>query len=690
MRREAGALLLAASFLVLAVGVAMPAAAQTSARVSILFDLGDGTYHWSERTIRDRLAPNASWDATLEGAAMHGLQVDSRWYGCCGIAVSGILAPGWSTPPAGFAALYVWDEPAGAWALSNRGISDLVLEDGDAIAWSNAGFDSQTFEVRQPVPTPRDLYPVLGFRADGSNTGDFPSIAPNGLSVLWDRDVGVREIAASPAVAYGRVYVLTMDGLFALDANTGEVRWTNPNVRGFSSPTVFDGSLVVGGRDGRVYRVNATNGAVQWSTTLLAQPGFSGITSSPRVVYDWVYVGTFNETGGPGELVSLWASNGTVAWRIATGSIHYSTPAFTTDRIVVGVMGRYNATTQVTFDPPYGVLVVRADGTDPWFFPTSGPVAASPVIRGTLAIVPTRSGDVYAVDWLSRRQVWRTPVSPSVSSAALHGDTVYVGAGTFNRFGGVHALNASTGEYVWSFDTNGGPVQSSVAYADGKVFFSTNLPQGAVFAVNASAGRLVWSYTPIPADYILGSPVIWNGTVYAPSDNGHVYAIRSAGEPLASLTAGPVDTHPYRQGSGADVFIRVTASRGRLTNARLLVTVPSELILESVDPNASRRSGNELEWDFAGIPFNATERVVVGVRVGSVPAARVDVGITVTLSYSDDQGNPYPSLSSPVVFPIAGALEDPLLWIGVAAAAFVAVALIAYLVIRRRRRRESS
>src|SRR2546427_7709380 len=400
LRRGIRWLAIAAALLAVASALAPGARAQQSAVVDILFDLGDGSFYWSHVTIPDRLAGNASWNATLEGANALGLIVSYRWSAVFGIAVSDI---GDRRGPAGFLGLFVWNRTAGAWGFSSVGISSLVLSDGDAIAWGEAAFDSVTFAPRTPVPTPLFPHPALGFRGDGIGadspalqavgTGASGSGAPNGATVLWDRNLQTREIVSTPAIAYGSLYIETFRGLFALDAGTGAVRWQNPIVKGFSSPSVFDGSVIVGSSDGRLYRLSASNGTEVWNTTLIAQPKFSGITSSARVAFDWVYVGTFNESGGSGEVVSLWVSNGTIAWRHATGSVHFSSPAVLRGGVYVGVMGDYNTTRNVTFDPPYGVEALYAsNGTRRWFFPTGGAGAAPPRGFGRLVISPRPDG----------------------------------------------------------------------------------------------------------------------------------------------------------------------------------------------------------------------------------------------------------------------------------------------------------
>ena len=517
-----------------------PTAANPAVGIRILFDLGDGTYVWANETVSDPAVTNATWLAVLSAAGANGIPIASTWYESFGVA---ILDLGNRHPPAGFIGLYEWNATIHRWDLTSVGVSSLIISDGDAIALYNAGFDSHTFDVRLPVPTPDDPLPSMEFRGDLANSGASTSSVPDAVQPIWDRDTGAREIGATPAVAYGMVFVPTMHGLFALDARTGGTVWTEPSARGFSSPSVFDGSVIVGTSNGTVIRLNASSGSVQWETPLLAHTLFSGITSSPKVAFDQVFIGTFNESGGPGEVVSLWANNGSVAWRHATGSVHYSSPAYADGTVYVGIMGTYNTTSQVTFDPPYGVLSLDATtGEENWFFPTVGSVAASPAIAGPRLIAPSKDGNAYAIDRETGTLDWQASVDAGISSPAVSGSTVFVGGGAFGGNGRVVALDVTTGTRRWSFAPNG-PVQASIAYADGKVVFATNSAHGTVYALNATSGVLIWSFEPSPAEFILGSPVVADGLVFAPSDNGHVYAL---GQSLAALpTPTPSSLSPW-------------------------------------------------------------------------------------------------------------------------------------------------
>jgi outer membrane protein assembly factor BamB len=519
LRTEMLAFAVGVAVLVTAVLGAVPVAGGPSMTVRILFDLGDGSYVWATGTIPDSTATNATWLAVESAASANGVALVTTWYPDYGVFINAM-----GGRPA-YVGIFEWNTTSRTWQLANVGISKMVPHSGDTIAVYSGAYESTSFALRRPVPTPDHPQPALEFRGDLSNSGVAGSAAPDRIRVSWDRDTGKREIGSTPAVADGKVFVTTMGWTMALDAANGNVLWNTSKAKGFSSPAVFNNSVYVGTSSGTVVRLNVTDGALLWETRLLARTSFSGITSSPKVAYDRVFVGTFNETGGPGEAVALWEGNGSVAWRHSTGSIHYSSPAYADATVYVGIMGLYNTTSQVSFNPPYGVLSLDAvTGMERWFFATRGSVAASPAVLGPNLIVPAKDGTVYALNRITGALVWEAAVDAGISSPAVFGDTVFVGGGAFGGPGRVVALNSNDGSVKWSFAPNG-PVQSSLTYAGGRIVFSTNEDHGTVYALNAATGVLAWSFEPSPSDYILGSPVVADGVVYAPSDNGHVYAL---------------------------------------------------------------------------------------------------------------------------------------------------------------------
>ncbi len=514
------------ALLILAAALASPPAFAQEHGGLVLFDFGDGTYEWAQvMTILDnRTAIRAT---ELASASLGFAPLEVTWYDstfcvrrpCALVDDIDDRNPTW---PAWWH-FYVWNATASAWEVSALGPSDVDVTDG-AIAWYLAVDDPDTFASPLPVPTPDFPRVWTSFRGDLRNRGAAQGEIPGTNAVLWDHDVGVLEIDTTPVVAYGRVFVGTRNGLFALDAESGRQVWRNPTVRTLlSTPVVYDGKLIVGGTDGRLHAVDAARGDIVWSIVLETGALSTGIASSPAIHEGRAYVGVFNEDpGGPGAIVAVDLNNWTVAWRYETSSVHMSQPAIADGILYVGLMGIYDGT--VAYAPPYGVLALHLDGTLAWSHATNGEVASSPVVSGGRAFVTSKDGNLYAFD--ASGELWRRPIGPSTSSPALVGDRLFVGAGALDGTGRLYAF-ALNGTQLWEA-TVGGAVQASVVSDGSLVCAATNVPRGQHVCVDADDGSLVWSHTPSPNQYILGSPVVVGNTMYAVSDNGHVYAFRES------------------------------------------------------------------------------------------------------------------------------------------------------------------
>ncbi len=93
----------------------------------------------------------------------------------------------------------------------------------------------------------------------------------------------------SPAVAGGTVHIASNDhNLYALDAATGQIRWTQATgSHADSSPAVSDGTVYLGSWDHKLYALDAATGRIRWTHTT---GGF--VESSPAVAGGTVYVGS--------------------------------------------------------------------------------------------------------------------------------------------------------------------------------------------------------------------------------------------------------------------------------------------------------------------------------------------------------------------------------------------------------------
>jgi outer membrane protein assembly factor BamB len=133
---------------------------------------------------------------------------------------------------------------------------------------------------------------------------------------------------------------------------------------------------------------------------------------------------------------------------------------------------------------------------------------------------------------------WKDAFDYDVSSSpAVVNGVVYVGSFDFN----VHALNASTGARLWSFQT-GSYVSSSPTVANGMVYIGSQ--DNKVYALNASTGAKVWSYAT--GWHVDSSPAVANGVVYVGSLDNNMYALNATtGAKLWSYPTGyPVTSSP--------------------------------------------------------------------------------------------------------------------------------------------------
>jgi hypothetical protein len=106
---------------------------------------------------------------------------------------------------------------------------------------------------------------------------------------------------------------------------------------------------------------------------------------------------------------------------------------------------------------------------------------------------------------------------------------VYVGALDNETY----ALDAATGDAVWSFQTRG-YITSSPAVAEGAVYVISQEPaSGALYKLNATTGDLIWNQTIPYHQLFMGgtdlhaSPTVAGGMVFASSNAGEYFGINA-------------------------------------------------------------------------------------------------------------------------------------------------------------------
>ena len=253
---------------------------------------------------------------------------------------------------------------------------------------------------------------------------------------------------SSPLVHAGSVYFGSSDGhVYALDAATGEMRWSHMAGTPVHSPPAWGkGKILIGTWGTQLLALDAATGEKIWAFQGGVDSKHSvmmGITAAPSVEGSTVYVGARD-----GFVHALDLETGAVRWTYdAAGSWVLSTAAVDGERIYFGTS---DTGLFVALDRRTGKEVFRAD-TRVWTY-------ASPVVAGNTVFAATMSGALYAFDRKTgaRTWAWRTPESLNDEddilddTGRLRGDRLF-GPGRQLQAGveEVKALGAFTASPIW-------------------------------------------------------------------------------------------------------------------------------------------------------------------------------------------------------------------------------------------------
>ena len=368
------------------------------------------------------------------------------------------------------------------------------------------------------------------------------------------------------------------------------LKWKADVVVKYSGPAIAaDGTVYVGGDDGKLYAINA-NGTTKWKALSAIWIG-----AAPAIGTDGtIYVGCWDK--------KLYAVNpdGTTKWEFATGAPLWC-PAIGADgTIYIGDSTRLYA--------------INPDGTKKWECPA---VVPSPAIGPDGTIYGGgEDKKLYAVNPDGTKK-WEFQTGNVIeASPAIGADgTIYVGSDD-SKF---YAINPD-GTKKWEF-LSGGWFDSSAAIAsDGTVYVGGDDKKFYAFAPD---GTKKWEF--LTGDRIASSPAIGaNGTVYFGSYDQKLYALSPTGKKQWEfMTDGPVDSSPSI-GSDGTIYVGNLAIANR-TITPLLVKSPGGAAYTLV------RKGGVALWT-----FSATLRTSAGAPIASrrVYLQRSANGLTWTNAYT--------------------------------------------------------
>ena len=279
------------------------------------------------------------------------------------------------------------------------GVSDSRLRNADSEpgSWLSHGrtYDEQRFSLLDQI-----------------NTDNVTSL---GLAWYVDLDTK-RGQEATPLIVDGVLYATTAwSKVYAVDAANGEVLWKyDPQVSGSQGANaccdvvnrgaaLWGDSVFVGVLDGRLIALDAQTGELRWSVKTTPDEGRYTITGAPRIVNGKVVIGNGGaEFGVRGFVTAYDADTGKLVWRFYTvpgdPSLPYESPEMEmAARTWTGEWWKYGGGGTVwdsmVFDPDLNLLYLGVGNGSPWNHKIRSPKGGDNLFLTSIVAVNADTGE---------------------------------------------------------------------------------------------------------------------------------------------------------------------------------------------------------------------------------------------------------------------------------------------------------
>ena len=385
------------------------------------------------------------------------------------------------------------------------------------------------------------------FRGGAGLTGAYEGTLQMPVALSWRYTAPYSPAAAanpsSPAVRDGVVYFSVGNRVYAVTAESGEVKWRFPQDEALTSVVrtslaAVNGTVFFGDTDGKLYALNSATGAIAWKFDTKAN-----ITASPVVADGVVYFGTAD-----GRLFALNASTGAdlPLWR---GGLRLADEIIGAPAIADGTVYALMADGSIA-------AVGTATGRVRTQLRLGGAVRRqAPVVRDGLVYLAagTRLSCLLARNLAVRR--WSVNLPEDVAVAPAVSEKAVVLVTTDNR---VYSLDPTSGRALWkSAPKLEQDVAAPPTICGGVVVIGTS--RGLIYALDLETGALRWLYTLAPTSTRSDAMVAYVNVSAAPVVDGGTLLVAADDASLCAFRADAVDTT-------APVLTDVLPERGVVIN----------------------------------------------------------------------------------------------------------------------------
>ena len=364
---------------------------------------------------------------------------------------------------------------------------------------------------------------VASFHGGAGHEGYTATDGPSNVdATVWVGTAPGKTVVAGSSVAVGggKVFAYTGDAVVCFDRATGGWLWTSPDLDpdtswSWSSP-VYDentGDVFIGSGT-MVYRLDPdTNGSIVWSDPLPAEVANASVLVTPTRVAIHT-AGGFTPTD---SYIAVYQPDGTPLWSHQHGGGGANAPAFDGFNIYDLVNDATDGNEMRAYD---------VDGTTQWKSNTSlaydwfGGITHADGYLYSTTYSFTGDGELIKINASNGADEWTVNV-PSGDSTPVVGDGQVIVVGDWAD--ATVTAYTTAGVFSWS-QTVGGSMgwQVSAIQAGQYVYVSTG---NDVTILDASNGNVVDTSTETGLG---GTPVIDNGCILVPGDDGSVYCVGEA------------------------------------------------------------------------------------------------------------------------------------------------------------------
>ena len=327
-------------------------------------------------------------------------------------------------------------------------------------------------------------------------------------------------VRSTPVISGNSIFIGTTQGkFFAINKNTGKQTWQyNTGFAVNSSAACQDGKVFFSDNKQTVYALKEITGQMLWKFDLGSKQAypwrFDYFYSSPTLFENKLIIG-----GDDGYLYMLNQNDGKQVWKFKSHGIIRSTAAVFNNTVVFGDM-----------DGTLYALDIKS-GKEKWNFKTMGDslknenfgfdrkaILSSPVVRGNKIVFGCRDGILYCVD-TNGKLLWQMDhhVSWVISTVAIKDSFVVTGTSD-GHF--VQAVHLNTGREIWKRQTTT-LFWSSPLIAGNKVYIGGF--DGNEYCLDLFTGKRISKFQT--GGTVLSSAVLDGDHLYVGSDDGTLYSL---------------------------------------------------------------------------------------------------------------------------------------------------------------------